>query len=252
MEFEDDLDALRKTADYLIIRKKLRQKGIGSFIFGILALLSGSLGLQVNLLNLMLILIGLLLLGVGIWNWVSPTAEGIIVDGIVLLIVALWNIGITLMEIAAGIPPTHWAIIGVLQIFWSIRRFLDYPKYREALRHKPHPEDLKAMDALISKIYKSKETEAGAVHFKAKGRVWKGLLARDAVIFLDGLKQETAMVARRDEFSVETQGKVLIGSSLKANFRIGDRNLSGTISPESLQKIEQWQGPPDVVEAVEE
>jgi hypothetical protein len=252
MELEDDLDALRKTADFLIIRKKLRQAGIGSFVFGILALIIGGIMLPENLLNLLLILIGLLLLGVGIWNWISPTAEGIIVDGIALLIVALWNIGITLLQLAAGMPPTHWAIIGVLQVVWSVRRFRDYPKYREALGHKPHPEDLKAMDALISKIHKSKETEVGAVQFKAKGRAWKGLLARDAVIFLDGLKQETALVARRDEFSVESQGKVLIGSSLRANFRIGDRNLSGTISPESLQKIEKWQVPKDVVDAVEE
>jgi hypothetical protein len=160
MDMEHDLAALQKTADYHVVRKKLRQSAIGSLIFGGLAVAIGVMLLNESILNLLLVVIGILLLAVGVINLFRPTPEGIIIDGISLMIVALWNIVfVALPGLIFGGGPEHikWGFIGLLQIGWSIRRFMDYPRYRQALREKPSAEELEGMEKLVKSINKSSD-----------------------------------------------------------------------------------------------
>ena len=92
---------LQQVAEYRRARKTLRAAGIGGLVFGGLALVTGVSMLAQNFLNIILIMIGLLLLAEGIWNVTYPTAVGILVDGAALILVGLWNIFITILNVLA-------------------------------------------------------------------------------------------------------------------------------------------------------
>jgi hypothetical protein len=250
MATEPDLDALQRTADYHVIRKKLKQSAIGSLIFGALAVFIGVMLINESILNLLLIVIGILLLAVGIINLIRPTPEGIIIDGTSLLIVAVWNIiFVALPGMRWGGGPEHikWGIIGIFQIVWSVRRFMDYPRYRRALQEKPTPEELEGMESLMKSINKSNDKEPGYLQFNARAAVLKGLLSSEAVVFVDKARQEV-VVAHRNEVDLAIKGKVLIGTKLKATLKVKAKSFTGTISQESAGKLQAWLSPEDVKE----
>jgi uncharacterized membrane protein len=105
MALEDSVSELQQIADYWKARKTLRAAGIGGLLFGVLAIVMGAVGLQESILNLILILIGMFLLGEGIFNLVMPTADGIVVDGIGLVVVGLWNAIVNVRRIQQREPP---------------------------------------------------------------------------------------------------------------------------------------------------
>ena len=46
--------------------------------------------------------------------------------------------------------------------------------------------------------------------------------------------------ARTKEVLFNCDGKVLLGKTLKAKFKIAGRSFNGTISPESFARYEEW------------
>jgi hypothetical protein len=65
--------------------------------------------------------------------------------------------------------------------------------------------------------------------------VWKGDLSRDPAVFVDASGHDLVLADRGGvEFAEE--GKVVIGKALKARFKIGDRQLKGTISAGEFEK----------------
>src|SRR4051812_15833051 len=97
-----EIGDLQRISDYRVVRKSLRTSGIGSIIWGIIAVVVGGLALRVNVLNIFLVTLGLLLIGTGVLNIVAPMPIGIIIDGIVISILGVWNIFISLANIALG------------------------------------------------------------------------------------------------------------------------------------------------------
>jgi hypothetical protein len=167
------------------------------------------------------------------------------------MIVALWNIiFVALPGLVFGGGGEHikWAFIGLLQIGWSVRRFMDYPRYRQALREKPSAEELEGMEKLVKGINKSSDKEPGYLQFNARAAVLKGLLSSEAVIIVDKARQDV-FVAHRNEVGLDLKGKVLIGSKLKATLRLKTKTFTGTISQESAGKLQTWLDPDDVLEA---
>lgn len=248
-----DVDELQQIAEYRRARKTLRAAGIGGIIFGVLALAVGMPLLAVNPLNIVLVLIGALLLAEGIWNVSYPTAEGVIVDGLALLLVGLWNIFITFFNaLAAGGGPgaalhVHWAVVGVFQIGYGVYRFASYRRFTEAFAEKPSAEDLKQMDQLVKKILKMKPKGAeDVITFQTtssfKQQVWTAQLAGDAAMFVAKVGHDV-LVAHKEEVDIEVHGKALLGKTLKATFRIRDHTMKGLISPESYAKYEDWKAP---------
>jgi hypothetical protein len=247
VDIEHDLEALQKTADYHVACKKLKQSARGSLIFGVLAVMSGILNWEESILSILLAVIGLVLVVLGLTNIFKPTPEGIIIDGISLLIVALWNTVFVALQgiVFRGGEDLVWGIIGLFQILWSIRRFMEYPRYRQALQDKPSAEELEGMESLVNNINKSSDKGPGYLLFNHRSGVLKGLLSAEAVVFVDVAKHEV-MVAHRNEVSLDLKGKVLIGSKLKATLRLKAKTFTGTISQESADKLQSWLNPQSV------
>jgi uncharacterized membrane protein len=62
VELIGNIEELQKISDYRTIRKTLRPAGIGSIVFGVLAVVMGIASIEDNSLNAILALIGLFLL----------------------------------------------------------------------------------------------------------------------------------------------------------------------------------------------
>jgi hypothetical protein len=255
VDLENDLTGLQKTADFLVVRKKLRQGGKASLVLGVISILVGAIHMAVNpifgVINLPLAYVQIL---VGLWNRVAPSAEGILMDGVGFLTVGLCNLGFGILLLAfRGVPNVEAFILAIVQISWAGRRLIkDYPQFKEALRHQPPREDRDALDALIKKIATTKSEGPGAFAFADnKGNNWKAMLSQAAVILVN-TRQHDVWVAGPEEVRLDVQDEVLLGKKQEFDLCIKDKKVSGTISPESLQKLQDWLGPQEVAAADEE
>jgi hypothetical protein len=258
VDLSESVLELQKVAEYRRAKRILRAAGIGGIIFGLLALVIGVPLLEQNPINLILVLLGLVLLGEGIWNVALPTAEGVIVDGIALILVGLWNIFVSVLNVAAGATEgAHWGVVALFQIGYGIYRFTMYGRFYQAFQERPPAEDVKRLDDIVAKVMRSTyKNSADIINFQTrsffKQQTWKGQLTGAAALFVDQLGHDV-LIAPQDDVEFVKQGKVLIGRTLKVTFRIKDQTFNGLISPESFARYEQWkQGeeePPTVEEA---
>ena len=238
------LDELQKICNYRLVRKSLRPAGIGSIIFGLIAIAMGFGSMDEAPINAVLGLIGIFLLGEGIVS--APRPGGMIVDGIALVILGVWNILITISNAKSGGGGGFhfFAIIGVWQIIWGCQSFGRYARVSQMAMIKPTDEALKKIDDMVKKVLKAKTRDTpDVIEFQGKGMgaqsLWKAQLSQDSAVFVQVGGQDVVFT-RKDQVHIETQGKVLIGKALNAEFRFSDRVLKGTIAPDLFDRYEAW------------
>jgi len=69
--------------------------------------------------------------------------------------------------------------------------------------------------------------------------VWIGRLSQDHAVFMENSGIDVVFLKKSD-VQFNKQRKSLVGNQLNASFRLGDRKVKGSISPESYQKYEAW------------
>ena len=158
MDIRQNLAALQEMAKYRAAAKLLRANAWGSVIFGVIALFLGIFSLDQSILNLGLAAIGLFLLAGALTTFIKPGPAALMLSGIGLLLVGMWNIGLVVLETkAGGKPSTFWGVLGAMQIWWGIRMFS--PKAKEAAISlaAPPSEVMQELDALAASIRKARE-----------------------------------------------------------------------------------------------
>ena len=118
-----EAEKLRRASNYELLSKALRPAGIGSVVFGLIAMAMGFAEMDMSPVNAVLGVIGIFLVVEGIWILVSPSPAGLIVDGIALLMVGLWNISVT---ISGGGDNSVFFLLGVWQIVMGCKSFRRY------------------------------------------------------------------------------------------------------------------------------
>src|SRR5438270_3326268 len=92
---QDEVTLLQRTADYLLVYKRLRILGRSSLLFGLFNLLAAAAGpRQEPVINAILALIGVCLLAEGCWLLLFPTPHGVLLEAMVLLVVGTGEISI--------------------------------------------------------------------------------------------------------------------------------------------------------------
>lgn len=232
---------LQQVADYRTVRKTLRTSGIGSIVFGSLALIGG----VAPPLDPILSALGLVLLGTGLWNTLAPKPTGIIADGVTLLLVGLYNIAGVVMSAGHGAAgSTLWLKLGIFQLIWGGQAFWRYAKFRNAFQDPPSDVEFNQLDGVVTTLWKTNPKDANdVIEFTAAGLMhatrWKGRLD-DGFALLATAGGAEVRVVMKDAFEVEDRGKGLIGKSHKATLRFAGKKLSGAIAPESLERYQQW------------
>ena len=246
-----DVSELRQVARYRALAKLLRLGGIWSIIFGAIALVVGTDGMQENPINIVLALIGVFMLVEGLWVVRAPTPRGLIAEGLVLLAVGSWNIFITILNATLGAEPSGpWPVLGVFQIIWGIQYAVRYHSYADLPPERPSKESLKTIDELVRMITKAKPTDAeDIIELETASLIarqnWKAKLMDDAGFFVD-TRGRDVFVARKENLELMAGGKTFGQKKVKVSLRIDDRRMRGTIKQELLDRYEAWKSPKPV------
>lgn len=97
---------------------------------------------------------------VGLFKWAFPSAEGVLLDALVLLAFAGWNIGWQALALAVNQRPNPLILcLGLYMLFGAFSRFKSYAQLRKLFAERPAPEHLAWFDDLVREIQTSDPTE---------------------------------------------------------------------------------------------
>ena len=232
---------LQQVADYRTVRKTLRTSGIGSIVFGALALVAG----VAPPLDPILTGLGLVLLGTGLWNTLAPRPTGILVDGITLVLVGLYNIGGAALSAGHGAAGSSlWVKLGIFQLIWGVQAFVRFRRFRDAFQAPPSDVEFTQLDGEVSALWKANPKQAtDVIEFTTAGLMhaakWKARLD-DGFALLATANGSEVRVVMKEAFEIEDRGKGLIGSSHTLAVTIAGKRRSGAIGLASLERYQQW------------
>ena len=244
MELTQDFDELQKASNYRTIRKALRNAGIGSIVFGSIALLAGLPGVSESLLDAGLAIIGLMLLSEGLWILKAPSPKGLIADGIVLIILGAWNILTSILDTAEGLRVARgFVMLGGWQIIWGIQSIGRYKLFAEMPMARPPDHVLRWLDDLAKRIHKTGTAEVSdIIVFQAdseKKKSWRALLCGDTAVLVQG-DGEHLVFARRGDVYITSHGEAGVGNLIRITHQVGELSEPGLMSPEYLERYTIW------------
>lgn len=241
-----DWSRLQQVADHRTARRTLRRVAIGSLIVGGIVL---ALGL-IPPADPLTIAFGALLLGTGSWNLIRPRPAGIVIDGIMLCLIGLYNVSSLFLGEGGSV---FWAKVGVFQVFWGGHEMLKFRRFREALAFEPQDTERRAMDESVRTLLKTRPKQDAAVfEFTMTGwhpKAWRGRLMDEGALMLK-LGSEEVLLLRRHELEIQPGRKVLFGKELHASIAMDGTTHKGAIAPESLERFHAWKYGVDVPAAI--
>jgi len=132
---------------------------------------------------------------IGMWKWLAPSAEGVLLDGVVLLAFGGWIIVRNVLFMQAGGQPQGFSIVIGLFLMWNaVRQFRSYGQLRRLFADRPTRDQLAWFDDLAAEIRRSDpESDPTALDLPTRPP-WKGKLL-GSTAFLVAAKGESAVVA---------------------------------------------------------
>jgi hypothetical protein len=270
-----DLEELKKAADYRVFRFNSRVFAFLGLVMGALVVLiyvvyigqlqEHPIGFIPVALGVLTVLGGILLL--------TRLPIGMIINGISLSLIGLWFLasllvaflfegsglyydirnvfkgGLNAEDIGTILAAVIFICLTIGCISAGIINFVMYKRFSAIPRRKPGEESVRQLNEIISRLAAENPGESrDIIEFKSRNyRIpWKGRLFGDIGVFglINKIGGCTDVVcARRDEVQITNKAVKISGGKpklLKASFRIGQRNFSGKISPEYLQRYEAW------------
>ena len=236
---------LRTLSEYVQIKEKLKSAGLWSIFLGLLAMAQGSaIAGTDRTIGLTIGLIGLFLLVEGIWLRVAPTPIGLVLEGIALILLGIWNLLETVHGLITRRQMGVMGFIGAVQVFVGVQSIREFPGFRKVRRSTP-PDVIREVENLINGIRKANAKscddiiEIQSTSFLAGSTKWKARLAGPCAICITG-KKDKVLILAEDEVLLERTGKVLLGKTLRIEGRLGADAVKGTMSPEHFERFEAW------------
>ncbi|MEW6365855.1 MAG: hypothetical protein AB1714_14595 [Acidobacteriota bacterium] len=235
---------LQAIFDFQTLRSHLRAAGIGSILFGVIAVLLGGSSLGEVPINAILLVLGFLLIGEGIWVLVAPSPAGMIFDGIVLILVGLWNLVVTAYSAQApGSGPAGFAVLGVMQVVWGFQSMLRYRRYAHLGGQRLSAEDLAQGQTQIEAIWRADLSGTpDIIEFKTRGflsqLVWRGKLLTGSLATLRSGKP--FMVVPKGEAELTIPEAQLHQDPMKGKLRLEKLTLGVALSRDAYARFQQW------------
>lgn len=91
-----------RTLMAICTRKLIRNIGIGGIIWGVINIGIGAVAMQATALNAGILILGVMMLGAGVQALRSPTLGVLLTETIVTVLLFLWNLGISVLNLQAG------------------------------------------------------------------------------------------------------------------------------------------------------
>ncbi|HEX4609960.1 MAG TPA: hypothetical protein VH092_17330 [Urbifossiella sp.] len=132
---------------------------------------------------------------IGLYKWLAPSAEGVLLDGGVFLLFAGWNFASQALGLGAGRQAQSWGIfLGLFLLWGAVGRFRAYGQLRRMFADRPTRDQLVWFDDLAAEIRRSDpDTDPSALDLPTRPR-WKAKLL-GSTAFLVAARGESAVVA---------------------------------------------------------
>lgn len=88
-----------KTLTAICTRKLIRNIGIGGIVWGIINLIIGIIAIQATMLNIGILILGVMMLITGVYALKKPSFEVLKAETFVAVMLFLWNLGISLLNL---------------------------------------------------------------------------------------------------------------------------------------------------------
>lgn len=178
---EIDLRDLQRAANQIMVRRRLRPSGWFGIVFGAFALyvgftqMSGAFAIAAILLGVFLGVGGALMI-------VAPTTDLIIIDGIGIALLGLFNISATFIRKGSS---SVWLILGLWQLKWAYDAFSQYRIFSRLAAEKPSPRSMQLMADLMRDPRATMQSIGGSsITLGTRGLTWSVHLIPRAAIFV--------------------------------------------------------------------
>jgi hypothetical protein len=198
---------LQKVAAYRELCRGVRRSGRGNVLFAGLMLFVGYLIYEDAGPRVLpqLILMGVLVtavLAAGLYKWLSPSAEGVLLDSVVILVFAGYNLVRQFVQFQAGfrIDPVI-ILLGLLMLSTAVERFAAYRRLRREFAERPSAEHIAWFDDLVREI-RAADPQADELALDLPtGPHWKAKLLGTTAFFV-GLRDGAVWIAGPDDFEI--------------------------------------------------
>lgn len=249
---------LQQVAAYRDLCRHVRRSGRENIVFASLMLFLAYVSFQRGAMPLLLTIYILLAAGelfVGLFKWLAPSAEGVLLDGIVLLVFAVYNFGMEYLRIQNGFRPNPIVIVfGLLMLSGAIGRFKNYRVLRLLFAERPTAEHLAWFDDLVREI-KSADPQSDelALDLPTKPH-WKAKLLGAMAIFA-ATRGNGILIAGTDDFEIRREPVDHGTGRRRAIIRLFDQTYPDfDITDAAWANYQNWraahplpQGPPSAV-----
>ena len=207
---EETRQVMRQVARYRAVCESVRRKATGSLVFGCVMLgiwwfLDGQHpGRRFELFSLLYLGIAVLEIGVGLLNRFFPTAEGILLDGVILLAFAASN-GVRAYLFWRMTGRVEWVFV-VFGGFWALQAvniLRSYTAVVRGMRARPTRDQLRWFDGLLADLRAADpKADPRAVAIPTDPFL-TGLLLGDTAFFLDPAGE--VLIVGRPEVTLEAE-----------------------------------------------
>lgn len=194
---------LQNVAAYRELCRGVQRGGRENVVFAFLMLVLGYFAFQgggrpADLIPFAILIVGELL--VGLVKWVAPSAECMILDGLVLVAFAGYNFWRLFDRFqAGGQPETVRVFFGLLMLYLAFGRFRAYTALRQLFADRPTPEHLAWFDDLVREIRASDpDSDRGALDLPTSPH-WRAKLLGSTAFFVAG---QSVLIVGPDDFSL--------------------------------------------------
>jgi hypothetical protein len=248
----EDLATARRTAEWVGARRALKVEGRFSLVWGALAVVQGIAGFAGSVLMGPMVGLGLFLIVAGAWAARKPSPRAMRAELIAWWFVVSWNLLLGLLLVAMGLVGQSDALaaavmpllFGGVQVYWAIQATHRYRRYCALALAPPPAQAVSEMEAMVDQLTALKHAQApDSVEITTAGfgdgGGWRARLAERWALFVDRGGRAIA-IASPAELEVVDRGERLISHSHRTTVKFGKRRIAGTISPESLSRLQGW------------
>lgn len=201
---------LRQVAAYRRVCEQVRRKGTGSLVFGCIMLaiwwmIDGQHpNKRFELFSLLYLGIALLEVGVGLFNRFYPTAEGVLLDAVVLLGFAASNgVRAFLVWQATKTPDPVFTLFALFWVFQGVMLLRSYRGIVRGMKARPTRAQLRWFNDLLNDLRAADpKADRRAVAFPTEPFV-SGLLLGESAFFLDGTGE--VWIVPREDVTLEAE-----------------------------------------------
>jgi hypothetical protein len=247
MGMTDDFEMrmrLQQVAAYRDLCRRVRRSGRGNIFFASIMLFLAYVVFRGGAAPLLLSIYVILAAGelfVGLFKWLAPSAEGVLLDGLVLIVFAAYNFGMEYLRFQRGIGPNLVVIfLSLYMLSGAMGSFKSYRVLRLLFSERPTAEHLAWFDDLVREIKTADpQTDELALDLPTKPH-WKAKLLGAMAVFA-AARGDSILIMGADDFEVRREPVDHGTGRRKAMIRIFDQTYPGfEITDASWANYQNW------------